>query len=81
MEPDLSDFEAWNTSGWDWATMLHYYKKVETFVGNTSNIDVSYHGFSGPMTINEKASFVPLESDKLVDACINSGYPRVSSFQ
>ena len=62
------DYEGWahkvGLTGWDWAHVLPYFKKLETFEDGESD----YHGGDGPMRINRAQA-----KHRLFDAWLEAG--------
>ncbi|MCJ1417713.1 hypothetical protein MMC32_004058 [Xylographa parallela] len=46
------DYDSWKTEGWDFKSLLPYFKKLETFRTEDASIDESVHGFEGPINIS-----------------------------
>ncbi|MCJ1399000.1 hypothetical protein MMC11_002202 [Xylographa trunciseda] len=46
------DYDSWQTEGWDFQSLLPYFKKLETFHGEDPSIDNSVHGFGRPINVS-----------------------------
>ncbi|MCJ1377757.1 hypothetical protein MMC17_000853 [Xylographa soralifera] len=46
------DYDGWQTEGWDFKSLLPYFKKLETFHSEDTSIDDSVHGFGGPINVS-----------------------------
>ncbi|MGH6941864.1 GMC family oxidoreductase [Hypericibacter sp.] len=68
------DFDVWaqmGCHGWDFASVLPYYKRAED---NENGAD-EYHGAGGPLSVSNIRSAHPL-SEIFLQSCVNSGLPR-----
>lgn len=75
-----SDFDAWaksGCSGWDYASVLPYFQRIETVPGG----DPRYRGSGGPMMPSPAAAEVanPL-SQVFLDAAVAAGHPATDDF-
>ena len=73
-----ADYDGWakqGADGWDFASVLPYFKRMETVVGG----DPAWRGDSGPMRPATAADPNPL-SQVFVDAAVAAGYPRTGDF-
>ena len=68
------DFDGWRIPGWDWKSLLPYFRKSENQVRGASE----WHGTGGPLEVDD------LERHELCDAFIESaaasGIPRNADF-
>src|SRR4051812_10205736 len=68
------DYDGWRIPGWDWKSLLPYFKKSENQVRGASE----WHGVGGPFEVGD------LEPHELCDAFIDSaaslGFPRNADF-
>ena len=68
-----SDYDAWayaGNSGWDYASVLPYFKKSEDYQRG----EQAYHGVGGPLHVT--ADFEPHPLAKaFIDAAVEAGYP------
>ena len=67
-----SDYNRWAQSGctgWDYASVLPYFKSLETF----ENGDAAYRGKNGPQSVSLAAHKIPLV-DKVVETAIACGH-------
>jgi choline dehydrogenase len=68
------DYDGWGIPGWDWKSLLPYFKKSENQARGASE----WHGAGGPFEVGD------LERHELCDAFIDSaaslGYPRNPDF-
>ena len=70
-----ADYDHWaylGNAGWDYESVLPYFKKSEDYYGGASR----YHGVGGPLTISRNTTPNPL-----TDAFIDGGRPRRPSDQ
>ncbi|MCC8364023.1 choline dehydrogenase [Lysobacter sp. A6] len=72
---DYDDWAAQGATGWDWATVLPYFKRNE---GNRRGRD-SLHGELGPLAVSDLRHVNPL-SRVFIDAAEQAGYPRNDDF-
>ncbi|MCM4083563.1 GMC family oxidoreductase [Paractinoplanes hotanensis] len=73
-----ADFDGWaklGAEGWDYASVLPYFRRMETVVGG----DPAFRGDSGPMRPAIAADPNPL-ARTFVDAAVAAGYPRTEDF-
>ena len=52
------DYDRWNTKGWDFQSLLPYFKKFESFQHKGAGFDENVHGYDGPIQIS-KGSWAP----------------------
>lgn len=67
------DYDMWahlGNHGWDWASVLPYFKQVEDFDRGAD----AYHGVGGPMHVTTDYKAHPL-MDALIDAAVQAGIP------
>lgn len=71
------DFDQWahdfGNAGWSFKEVLPYYKKMENYQIDHLKGRTDYHGYDGPLKINER--FQSSLGHGLKNALINSGYP------
>jgi choline dehydrogenase len=72
---DYDDWAAQGASGWDWASVLPFFKRSE---GNRRGRD-SLHGELGPLAVSDLRYVNPL-SRVFIDAAEQAGYPRNDDF-
>ncbi|WP_127506421.1 GMC family oxidoreductase [Actinoplanes solisilvae] len=75
---NAADFDGWakqGADGWDFASVLPYFRKMETVKGD----DPAFRGDSGPMLPAVAVDPNPL-SQVFVDAAVAAGYPRTEDF-
>jgi choline dehydrogenase len=68
-----ADYDHWaylGNVGWDYASVLPYFKKSEDFYGGASH----YHGVGGPLTVSRNRSPNPL-SEAFVEGAVRAGHP------
>jgi choline dehydrogenase-like flavoprotein len=53
---DYDDWAALGNEGWDYASVLPYFKKSE----NNQNFDNEFHGKDGPMYVSHASSHTPV---------------------
>ncbi|KAI5790242.1 GMC oxidoreductase-domain-containing protein [Geopyxis carbonaria] len=70
----LSDYDSWNTKGWEGKNMVPFLKKFETFTLPGGAKDV--HGDSGPLKISLAGATVPYPEDHIT-ATKTMGYEMV----
>ncbi|XP_018027292.2 glucose dehydrogenase [FAD, quinone]-like [Hyalella azteca] len=54
------DYDRWaalGNTGWDYDTVLPYYKKAENYEGKLSAEDLPYHGLGGPLSVSNSNWF------------------------
>jgi choline dehydrogenase len=72
------DYDGWAASGadgWDWASVLPYFRRAE---GNTRGAD-ALHGGDGPLSVSD-LRYVNELSQAFVQAGTQAGYPRNGDF-
>jgi choline dehydrogenase-like flavoprotein len=72
------DYDNWSelgATGWDWDSVLPYFKKSE----NQQHGADEYHGEGGPLSVNDLLHVDPL-SNNFVDAAEEVGLPKVTDF-
>ena len=72
---DYDEWAAQGASGWDWATVLPYFRRAE---GNTRGAD-ALHGGDGPLTVSDLRNVNPL-SQVFIEAGQQAGLPRNDDF-
>ncbi len=68
-----SDYDNWaymGNPGWDYESVLPYFKKSEDFEGGENE----YHGVGGPLRVTTEYEKHPT-TQKIVEACLEAGYP------
>lgn len=68
-----ADYDAWalqGNYGWDWASVLPYFRKAEDFDRGAD----AYHGAGGPMHVTTDYRAHPV-MDALIDAAVEAGIP------
>ena len=78
MRGDAGDYDEWaaqGASGWDWASVLPYFKRAE---GNTRGGD-ALHGGDGPLTVSDLRNVNPL-SRVFIEAAQQAGLTRNDDF-
>jgi len=68
-----SDYDNWayqGNPGWDYESILPYFKKSEDFEGGENE----YHGVGGPLHVTVDYDIHPT-TQRIVDACLEAGYP------
>jgi choline dehydrogenase-like flavoprotein len=73
-----ADFDGWareGAAGWSYREMLPYFIKAEC----NERGEPRYHGFSGPLAVQDSRSMHPLV-DHLIEAAVQSGHPRNDDF-
>jgi len=72
------DFDGWaalGCKGWDFESVVPYFRKSETFEGGAG----PYRGDRGPLSVSHLRSRHPL-SEAFLEACVNSGMPRLEDY-
>lgn len=67
-----SDYDNWayqGNPGWDYASVLPYFRKSEDFKGGENE----YHGVGGPLHVTTNYEVHPT-TQRIVDACLEAGY-------
>lgn len=72
---DYDDWAAQGATGWDWKSVLPYFKRSE---GNRRGRD-DLHGELGPLAVSDLRYTNPL-SQVFIDAAAQAGYPRNDDF-
>lgn len=72
---DFDNWRALGCEGWDFANVLPYFKKLETFPGGED----AFHGGSGPIHLSD-VSFRPPVADAWIAACVEAGIPHTTDF-
>lgn len=73
-----SDYDRWSEQGnpgWDYDSMLPYFKKSETNVRGADE----YHGGLGPLYVSDVKNDYPL-NDRFIEASQQAGYPLNNDF-
>ncbi len=73
-----ADYDEWRQrgcTGWDWDSVLPYFKKAENQVRGADE----FHGTGGPLHVNDQAEQGEL-SHAVLDACEQAGIPRNPDF-
>jgi choline dehydrogenase len=73
-----ADYDHWaylGNVGWDYESVLPYFKKSEDYHGGPSR----YHGAGGPLTISRNTSPNPL-TDAFIEAAVAGGHPINNDF-
>ena len=73
-----SDYDHWaelGNDGWEYDSMLEYFKRAETFEPSSS----AYHGDDGPLNVTDQTSPRPA-SEAFVRAAVEAGYDRNDDF-
>lgn len=75
-----NDFDSWETvyhaEGWNYTSVLEYFKQIERFNITDANSTYSYHGFSGETPVNYPKFYSNL-SHVFLNACNESGYEYI----
>ena len=72
---DYDEWAANGAEGWDWQSVLHYFKKSEDHFDGASE----FHGAGGPLTVSKLRYTNPL-SKIFLDAGVEAGHPRTDDF-
>ena len=68
-----ADYDHWaylGNVGWDYASVLPYFKKSEDYYGGASQ----YHGVGGPLSVSRHTSPNPL-TEVFIEAAVRAGHP------
>ncbi|MEO1612841.1 MAG: GMC family oxidoreductase N-terminal domain-containing protein, partial [Pseudomonadota bacterium] len=68
-----SDYDNWaymGNPGWDYESVLPYFKKSEDFEGGANE----FHGVGGPLRVTTEYEKHPT-TQRIVEACLEAGYP------
>ncbi len=68
-----ADYDYWaylGNAGWDYASVLPYFKKSEDYYGGASE----YHGVGGPLAVSRHTSPNPL-TEVFIEAAVRAGHP------
>ncbi|KAF2363744.1 Glucose-methanol-choline oxidoreductase C-terminal [Trinorchestia longiramus] len=71
------DFDRWaelGNPGWDYQTVLKYFKKFENYKGHLTSENEAYHGIGGPLNVESKRWGTPVMKAYL-EAGRELGYP------
>lgn len=69
------DFDGWNMPGWDYASVLSYFKRSE---GN-ARLGEPYHGTSGPLGVGDPLAPLPI-CEAFIAAAASQGMARNEDF-
>jgi choline dehydrogenase len=78
MRGNHADYDDWRQrgcTGWDWESVLPYFKKAEDQARGPSE----YHGVGGPLRVSDQPQRWEL-ADALLEACVQAGIPRNDDF-
>jgi choline dehydrogenase len=78
MRGNHADYDDWRQrgcTGWDWESVLPYFKKAEDQARGPSE----YHGIGGPLRVSDQPQRWEL-ADALLEACVQAGIPRNGDF-
>lgn len=73
-----ADYDAWEAdgaTGWNWQSLLPYFRRSERFAGGAD----AWHGDSGPLSVESLRTFNPF-CQAFVDAAVNAGIPHNPDF-
>ncbi|KAF2367609.1 Glucose-methanol-choline oxidoreductase C-terminal [Trinorchestia longiramus] len=73
------DFDRWaelGNPGWDYQTVLKYFKKSENYRGHLTSENEAYHGIGGPLNVESKRWGTPVMKAYL-EAGRELGYPTI----
>jgi choline dehydrogenase-like flavoprotein len=68
-----ADYDHWaylGNVGWDYESVLHYFKKSEDYYGGASR----YHGVGGPLTVSRNTTPNPM-TEAFIEAAVRAGHP------
>jgi choline dehydrogenase len=78
MRGNHADYDDWRQrgcTGWDWDSVLPYFKKAEDQGRGPSE----FHGTGGPLRVSDQPQRWEL-ADALLEACVQAGIPRNDDF-
>jgi choline dehydrogenase len=78
MRGNAADYDEWRQrgcTGWDWDSVLPYFKKAEHQERGASE----FHGVGGPLHVSDQPHRSEL-ADRLVEAAIQAGLPPIDDF-
>ena len=78
MRGNHADYDDWRQrgcTGWDWDSVLPYFKKAEHQARGPSE----FHGVGGPLRVSDQPQRWEL-ADALLEACVEAGIPRNDDF-
>lgn len=74
------DFNKWatyyNATGWDYNTVLPYFREIEKFGVPDAEINRTYHGFDGETPVKYPSHYTKL-SNVFLNACSEAGYEYI----
>uniref|UniRef100_A0A6A7FTD1 Glucose dehydrogenase [FAD, quinone]-like n=2 Tax=Hirondellea gigas TaxID=1518452 RepID=A0A6A7FTD1_9CRUS len=73
------DYDNWahlGNLGWDYHSVLPYFRKSEDFHGKVTNDNSEFHGFGGPLSVEAQSWSTPVQ-DALLDGGRELGYPVI----
>ena len=78
MRGNHADYDDWRQrgcTGWDWDSVLPYFKKAEHQARGPNE----FHGVGGPLRVSDQPQRWEL-ADALLEACVEAGIPRNDDF-
>ena len=72
---DFDEWAALGCKGWDFESVVPYFRKSETFEGGAG----PYRGDRGPLSVSYLRSRHPI-SEAFLEACVNAGMPRLEDY-
>ena len=72
---DFDDWAALGCKGWDFESVVPFFRRSETFEGGAG----PYRGDRGPLSVSHLRSRHPI-SEAFLEACVNSGMPRLGDY-
>jgi choline dehydrogenase len=78
MRGNAGDYDEWRQrgcTGWDWDSVLPYFKKAEHQERGASK----FHGVGGPLHVSDQPYRFEL-ADRLVEAAVQAGLPAIEDF-
>ena len=74
-QEDFDEWAALGCAGWDFESVLPFFRKSETFEGGANR----YRGDGGPLSVSHLRSRHPL-SEAFLEACVNAGMLRLHDY-
>ena len=74
-QEDFDDWAALGCKGWNFESVVPYFRKSETFEGGAG----PYRGDQGPLSVSHLRSRHPL-SEAFLEACVNAGMARLDDY-
>ncbi|KAK7080099.1 hypothetical protein SK128_020554 [Halocaridina rubra] len=73
---DYDHWESLGNTGWAYEDVLKYFIKAENYLGSRYNKTASYHGFGGPLSVDDQRWKTPV-ADAFLQAGQQMGFPII----